>query len=208
MNQCSPNTTNTNTSASGGYLDPSPSSPFPGNLTFEQFLQTVFVGVSELPGDLVRPKWQINPPKQPDIYVNWLAIGLSEEDADTFAYNSTDTSNNNVFMRMEAITVQCSFFGPDALKYGRLVRDGFQIGQNREALQSAKMDFVSTSKMVRAPDLVNERWVDRWEMSVYLRAEALRTYPILIFLSANGNLYSLGNSGVTTLPITVTEEEG
>jgi len=198
---------NTNTSATGGYLLPAPPSPFPKHQTLEQFLQQVFVGVSGLPGDLVRPKWQPNPPKQPDIYTNWLAIGLQEEDADTFSYNSIDESGNNVFKRMEALTIQCSFYGPQALGYGRLVRDGLQLGQNREALQSGGMDFVSTSKMTRIPDLVNERWVDRWEMSVFLRAEDMRVYPILYFLSASGTLYALGDNGVKTLPITVTVEE-
>jgi hypothetical protein len=192
-------------SATGGYLQPASSAPFPGNLTFEQFIQQVFVGISGLPGDLVRDKWQPNPPKQPDLYINWLAIGIQEEGADTFAYNSVDQNGNNQFMRMEAITVQCSFYGPDALKYGRLVRDGFQIGQNRETLQAAKMDFVSTSTMTRAPDLVNERWINRWEMSVFLRAEVLRVYPILDFVSAEGTLYAQGSGITREIPLVVKE---
>ena len=138
--------------------------------------------------------------------MDWSAFGLQEEDSDTFAYNSINTDNQNVFMRMEALTLQCSFYGPHSLRFGRIVRDGFQIGQNREALQSAKMDFVSTSKMVRAPDLINERWVNRWEMSVYLRAEDLRTYPILTFLSSSGTLNALGGTGVRVLPIYPKEE--
>lgn len=200
-------TPNTNTSATGGYLEAAPSDPIPNHLTFEQFLQTVFVGVSGLPGELVRTKWQVNPPKQPDIFINWLSIGLMEDDADTFAYNSINSSNVNVFQRMEALTVQCSFYGPDSLEVGKLVRDGFQIGQNREALQSAKMDFVSTGKMVRAPDLIDERWVNRWEMSVYLRREILRTYPLLTFLSASGTLYALGSNGVRTIALNSKSEE-
>jgi hypothetical protein len=194
-------TPNTNTSATGGYLQPSPSTSLPGGLTFEEFLQQVLVGVSSLPGDLVREAWQVNPPKQPDIYTDWLKFALTEDDADTFAYNSLDSNNNNVFMRMEALTVQCTFYGPKALHYAKLVRDGFQIGQNREVLQSAKMDFVSTSKATRAPDLVNERWVSRWEMSISLRREILRVYPILNVLSVNGTLYTLQSSGVKTIPI-------
>ncbi len=196
-----------NTSATGGYLSSAPEAPLPGDLTFDQFLQTVFAGISGLDGTLVRQKWQIDPPKQPDITVNWLAIGLNEDDADTFAYNSIAQSPSiaNVFQRMESLSVQCSFYGPDALDIGRATRDGFQIGQNREALQSAKMDFVATSKLVRAPDLVNERWVNRWEMTVSLRREVLRVYPILTFLSVSGTLKVLQSSGVRTLAINVEE---
>jgi hypothetical protein len=196
---------NIDTSATGGYLLPAPSHILPDHLSFEEFLQTVFVGVSGLPGELVRPKWQVNPPKQPDVYINWLAIGLSEEEPDTFSYNSIDTNGNNVFQRMEGFSVQCSFFGPRALDYAALVRDGLQIGQNREALQSVKMDFVSTSKLTRAPDLVNERWINRWEMTAYFRREVLRAYPILYVLSASGILYALGSGGVRSLPISVKE---
>jgi hypothetical protein len=191
-------TTNTNTSATGGYLQPAAGAPLPGDLTLQQFLQTVLVGVSGLLPALVRPQWQVDAPKQPDIYVNWMSFGLTEDDADTFSYNSLDSSNNNVFMRMEALTLQCSFYGPDSLEWGKTTRDGFQIGQNREALQSAGMDFVATSKMTRAPDLVNERWMDRWMMSVMLRREILRVYPILTFLSVNGTISTLQAHGIYT----------
>lgn len=195
---------NNNTTATQGYLAPEIEVPLTAPLTFEQFIQTVLVGVSGLPGSLVRPKWQINPPKQPDVMVNWLAFGLQEEDADTFAYDSIDSDGNNVFQRMEASTVQCSFYGPDSLAVGRRVRDGLQIGQNRQALQSVNADFVSTSKLVRAPDLVNERWVNRWEMSVMLRAQVNRVYPILYFVSVSGNIYAQGNP-TRTLPFSAKE---
>jgi len=197
-----PPNTNTNTSATGGYLAPAPSEPLPGNLTLEQFIQQVLVGVSGLPGDLVRERWQVDPPKQPDIFTNWLAFALTEDDSDTNAFNSVNPDGSNIFMRMEALTVQCSFYGPQALHYGKLVRDGFQIGQNREALQLAKMDFAYTGKLTRAPDLVNERWVNRWEMTVNLRREILRTYPILTILSVTGTLYVLQSAGVKTIALT------
>lgn len=192
---------NSNTSATGGYLLPAVPCGLPGGLTLEEFIQTVLVGVSGLPADLVRPKYQINPPKQPDIGTNWLAYGILEDDADPFAYNDIRPDQSNVFQRMENLPVGCSFYGTHALEYAKLLRDGFQIGQNREALQAAKMDFVSTSKATRAPDIVNERWLDRWEMVVNLRAEIIRTYPILTFLSFNGQLDVLQSGGVKTIAL-------
>lgn len=285
-----------NTSATGGYLSPAPSNPYPGGLSFKQFLQTVFVGLSGLPPDLVRGKWQPNPPKNPDIDVNWLAIGLgvNKPDANAFVGVSPATKavgyvkllqnptanvtvtingviitfvtgtpsgnqvqigvdvetttqslwsflslssdvnlvlatyfvyatqitltsvatgtngnsftlatssdviglsgstltgggvNTNVFQRHEDLEVQCSFYGPDADDIASSVRDGFQLGQNREALGLANMGFVGTSSARRVPDLVNERWIDRFEMSVFLRRERLRVYPILTFTSVSG----------------------
>lgn len=199
----------TNTSQTGGYLLPKKESVSPfGELNFDEFLQTVFVGVSGLSGDLVRPKWQINPPKQPDITVNWLAIGLLEDDSDTNAFVGIQPDASTVLMRMEALTVQCSFYGPDSYEQCKITRDGFQIRQNLDALQRANMNFVNTDRMVRAPDVVNERWCDRWEMNVHLRREILRTYPILTFLSGNG-VVSINNPAtqVKNVAIEVVEQE-
>ena len=196
----------TNNSSTGGYLLPAQEAPQFGDLSFQDFLQTVFVGISGLPGTLVRPKWQLNPPKNPDLTVNWLAIGLTEDDSDTNAFVGIQPDNSSVLMRMEALTVQCTFYGPDSYELCKLLRDGFQIRQNLEALQKANMNFVNTDRMTRAPDVVNERWVDRWEMAVHLRREIIRTYPILTFVSGSGILIENNQgSGVKTIPISVSQ---
>jgi len=155
-------------------------------------------------GNLVRPRWQLNPPVQPDVTVNWISVGLTEDDSDTNAFVGIDQSGNNQFQRQEALTLDCMFYGPDSLEIGKAVRDGLQIKQNLEALQSANMNFVSTSRMTRVPDLVNERWVDRWTMSVYLRRQINRVYPILTFVSGSGTLYANVSSGEKIVPIVVT----
>lgn len=180
-----------NTSATGGYLQPAAQPLYPGNLSFKDFLQTVFKGISGLPGDLVRPKWQPNPPKQPDLSVNWLAFALVDDTADANAYVALDQDGNNNTQRHEDIEVQCSFYGPDAFDIGTTTRDGFQIQPNLDALTLAKMGFVSATKLTRVPDLVNERWIERYEMSVFLRRQVIRVYPILSFLSVSGTIHSV-----------------
>lgn len=194
-----------NTSATGGYLLPPPPGAFPGNLSLTQFLQTVLVGVSALDGTLVRARWQPDPPKQPDLFVDWLSFAVTEDDSDTFAYDTIQDDGSYLLMRMESLTLQCTFAGPNSLEYAKFVRDNFQLNQNRAALQAVKMDFVSTGPITRVPDLVNERWRDRWELSVYLRREILRTYPVLSFASASGTVYALASPPATEIPINVTE---
>lgn len=290
-------------SSTGGYLQPTPVIPqMPGGLSLRQFLQTVFVGISGLPPELVRPRWQKNPPKQPDIDTNWMAFGIQDDAPDanaflgmtgpTFAsgwvrlkFNPTpgvvitlngaaiefvaaspmsgqvligetvyETTANlatylknslnplllaakysssyaeigivavldgvagNAFtlatnspgsvllsastltggaltsyqsQRHSDIEVMCSFYGPDAYDYAGVVRDGLQLPQNAEALRSVSMAFVSSGRATQVPDLVNERWVERFEMSVQLRREVIRTYPILTIVSVSGVLQAV-----------------
>lgn len=198
--------TNSDTSATGGYILPSAPGALPGGLTFEEFLQTVFVGVSGLPGDMVRPAWQISPPKQPDAYTNWMKLAVTEIDADYNSYTQgvlQDGSNQT--MRMEQFIVQCSFYGPQASEYMKLVRDNFQVKQNLEALQGAYMNFVATGKATHVPDLVNELWINRWEMSVTMRREIIRVYPILTFVSGSGSLIANTAAGTKTIQIPISE---
>lgn len=180
-----------NNSSTGGYLVPAAQGPYPGSLTFQQFLQSVFVGISGLDGTLVRPSWQKNPPKQPDGDVNWMAFGVSQIQGDANAYVGLDASNNNTTLRHEELEVLCSFYGPSSESIGSQVRDGFQIPQNLEGLRAANMGFKEASLLRHVPELVNELWIDKWVMNVYLRREIMRVYPILTFLSAQGTIKAM-----------------
>jgi hypothetical protein len=314
------NTLTANTSASGGYLYPAPSAPLPANLSFLEFLQQVFVSLSGLPGNLVFPRWQLNPPKQPDACVDWMAVGVQSITPDANAYVGTIPSTNasgfieiianpenymqnvqpqntvtvngvvitfvssspignqvligataaatavnlgafltassnvslqaasysvdsnvvsitavalgtagnsftlasygaaitlsgatltgggtnvNTMQRHEELEIQCSFYGPNAAEYSSIVRDGFQIGQNLEALRSVNMGFKGTNQALQVPDLVNERWIERFEMSVFLRREILRSYQILPLVSASGVIMGNLSQGTKNVPWSV-----
>lgn len=183
-----------NNSASGGFLQPIPQPPTldtsPPGLTLIQFFQTLLVGLSAFPGTLVRPSWQAEPPKQPDICVNWLAFGINNVNPDFNAYVGLDADNNATMQRNELVQLSVSIYGPDSYDNLGLIRDGLQLTENLASLRQANIGFAYDSQARHLPDLINARWVDRWQMDLFFRRQIQRSYPILTFLSASGIIYT------------------
>lgn len=199
--------TTPNTSASGGYLLPTTTAPFPGGVTFVQFIQMLLVGVSNIDGTLVRPKWQSNPPKKPDINVNWFAFGFTGFNPDTNPYEGLDSDGNFDFRRNTEFEIQVSVYGPDSMDLVQFIQDGLQISQNSEALLAASMGLINTSPGIHAPELVNERYFDRWDFSIFMRRQNQRTYPVLPFISASGIITTVFGNEQYVLDWTTESEE-
>jgi hypothetical protein len=185
-----------NNSASGGYLVQGTKPVLPQGLNLTQFIQTVLAGISGVDGALIRPKWQPDPPKQPENNVDWIAFAYVSSTPNANSYIAMRPDGSTISQRHERLEVQCAFYGPNNYEIATGLRDGFQVQQNLAALKSAHMGFTEVGPANRIPDLVNERWIDKIEMSVYLQREIQRVYPILSFLSADGTIKAFqGNEG-------------
>lgn len=178
-------------SLTGGYILPSHTDQPPRNLTLTQFIQTVLVGLTGLSGTLVRPKWQPSPPKQPDIAENWLAFGIASSNPTANSFVGMDAAGVMNTQRQETLEIACSFYGPEALEFYTLVRDGLQIQQNLDALRAARMGYTDISQALHLPDLVNERFFNRYETTIQLQREIQRRYPIVSILSATGTIHTV-----------------
>jgi hypothetical protein len=207
-----------NTSSTGGALLPGPgvftydfilttdpiywiNSIPPDGQSLDDFLQQLISGITKLPPQLVRPRWQPEPPPLPSYGADWMAIGVMNTSLDPgwpwvwFDTNPAsapvDTDGNplGAFMiQHEAIELQCSAYGPNADWYDGLIRDGFSIGQNQEVLFLAGMGLIGVGGRRFLPEFIQNRTWRRVERTIRIHREIRRLYPILSILEAPGQL--------------------
>lgn len=174
-----------NTSATGGYLAPVGAPATDAEL--EDLMQAMVKGITGLPGKMVRPRWQPKPPKQPEPEQDWCAIGVTITDQDP---NPSITHNgagdgSDTYVRHQEIRLLATFYGPTAQGYAQTLADGMTIPQNGEALKAQGLVFVEALTMISVPELVNQQWVRRYDLTLRLRRRTERTYQVLNILSAD-----------------------
>jgi hypothetical protein len=179
----------TNTSATGGFLAPTSTAPIEDD-ALDDFLQGLVVGITGLPGTLVRPRWQPGSPKQPEPSTDWCAIGVTDEDADENAavIHHSDGDGFDEVRRHEVLTILASFYGPNSRGNAKLFRDGLQVAQNRETLFLQSAGLVDVSRMVAAPELTNQQWVKRVDLPFRIRRAVTRTYPVENLVNGVGDI--------------------
>lgn len=185
-----------NTSATGGYLRATNTQV--DNLDLRRFIGTVLVGISGYAPEFVRPAWQPNPARIPGIDVDWMAFGMTSRRADNDPYQvEKENGDLTLQIRHEELDFLLTFYGPNCIGNAAAFRDATDVTQNQEALYLAGMAIVDVSDITHAPELVNERWFDRCDMTMTIRREIRREYRILNFVAANGVIHA--NRDITTL---------
>jgi hypothetical protein len=188
-----------NTSATGGYINQT-TGPMEG-VSFRRFIGSVLVAVSGLPAEYVRPSWQIDPPPIPSISTNWLAFGQAGRRVDYSSYQRMLANGEKIEQQThEECDFLLVFYGPDCLDIAARVRDGFRIIQNQEALNLQGMAMVGDSDVIHVPELINDRYYDRADMTITIRRELRREYQILSFLGSDGTI-SANDSGSRILTV-------
>jgi hypothetical protein len=177
-----------NTSATGGYLTPTTTPD--DDVALALFMQTVIVGVTGLAGTLVRREWQVEPGAQPAIDVNWCAFGVATTQADDNPYERyNDADDDSSLVRQEEFELSCIFYGPNCQGYAKRLRDGLCIAQNREAMFVVGISFASpAAQVIHVPELINNRWHDRADVTLTFRRQISRDYDILSLLDAYGTI--------------------
>ena len=170
-----------------------PSSPPPAeDAAFDTALQAVVVAVTGLPSNMVRPRWQLVAPPQPEPEADWCAIGVVDETPEDNTYSRHDytaAAGNGETTTQTNVTVQilASFYGVNAKGYAALMRDGLMIAQNREALTVQSVSLVAMPDPVLfVPTMLNERAYPRADVRFRLRRAMVRVWPIRNIKSIQG----------------------
>jgi hypothetical protein len=176
-----------NTSASGSFLYPTVL-PLMGQ-ELMRVLQQLVAGVSGIPGNLVRPSWQSEPANVPDFSTCWCAIRIRRRETQGFSWQEMSSDAlGYTLSRQEEMELLCSFYdnGVDQVadQYAMMLRDGLQLGQNRETLVGTGIEFVSAGSAVPLPSLLKQRWLYRVDLPLRFRRDMVWTYPVLSVVSA------------------------
>lgn len=177
-----------NTSASGGPIQfISGTIPYDDELV--DILQPLFVALSGIPADMVRPRWQLNPQaNQPEATETWAALGQTTDKTDWAPAIYHDPAGNqgtgaDIMQRSEEITLLFSVYGPQAKSVARRTADLLFVEQNRVLLQQNSMDLVTVGDSVMVPSLLHGVFQRRCDISITLRRNVLQTLGVLSLVS-------------------------
>jgi len=192
-----------NDSTAPGYLTPTSPPPAPEEDTdLDAVFQSLVAGVTGLPPDLVRPRWQPIPPQQPAADENWCSLGVTSEtpnDGPSITHNGAG-DGTDTYERHEEIEVFTTFYGPGAQATGKLLRDGLAVPQNTEGLLSFGIRWVECGSLRAVAELVNQQWIRRYDMLLRFRRRVTRTYGVRNIDSSDS--FIIDDYGVVT-PIKV-----
>lgn len=194
-----------NDSTAAGYLTPPAGPVGTQDNAFEDFLHDVFAGLLGMTGDLIRPRWQLEPANMPDFSTgDWMSFGIMDINPDQYAYvnHIPDSNGSDEIQLNEDVTVLISTYGPNAMKNLKLIRLGLQVDQNREVLRTNQVGLTSFSRMRAAPSLVNDRYLHRWDMEMFLRRLDRATYTVENLVSVSETLNLQGSVNLITTSLT------
>ncbi|MBO0737220.1 MAG: hypothetical protein J2P48_11700 [Alphaproteobacteria bacterium] len=158
--------------------------------SLEDFLQQWVAAVAHLEGPLVRPRWQREPANIPDFNTPcWGSVGVTRYlplNLYSYVEHHSAGDGHDEMTRWEELTVECTFYGPDAGEVTGRFHSNLMIRQNTHLLRRVGMAFVEAGEHRRVPEFIKEQWLDRYDKTLTIRRSVWRAYPVLSFLDFQG----------------------
>jgi hypothetical protein len=171
-----------NSSSTGGYLVPMTGTTPPYDATLEDIFQGAIVGITGLAGNMVRPRFQPEPPNQPDFNTTWISFSVAPVAQDTFTYEPhkplVDTDGSDEVQRDEFLELYLSAYGSNCAAIMGQFSAGISLQQNRLVLQSYGIKLIDPGKFVYLPALLKEKYVKRIDLKSRWARRNTIVYPI------------------------------
>jgi hypothetical protein len=184
-------------SSTGGYLVPTTPLPLDDEILHRR-ISNLIAGITGLPGNLVRPRWQPNPPQIPAPETNWVAVGVvtyPSSHGTPVRRHISDGDGYDVLDDPELIRLLASFYGPNCGAYARLCRHALWVEQNWEQLAPLGLSLSDAGDIAVVGEDLNETWYRRADLPITLAQDLTRTYMILNILRADGVVHAQYASG-------------
>lgn len=166
------------------YLKPSTGPIYDAEL--EDVFQALVVGLTGLPGNMVRPRWQRDPPNAPSVSTDWAAIGLVLGAKQWDDYQLWDQAlPGYVVEGSEELRLTASFYGPSGERLLRQFDNGLQVDFNRHTLDLLKIKYKGATAPVHLPALLKEQWGQRVDAIYTFSRWCRRVYPVGYIERAN-----------------------
>lgn len=176
-------------SSTAGYLQPTSINNELNDDALADFLQSIVVGITGLPGPMVRPRWQDEPPNPPDPGINWAAIGPGQYGRDWDSAQIKQDDGSILMIRNRTMEIVCSFYGPNAQATLELLANGLDLPQNREQMQLSGFALVGgMSPPILAPAIYKGKWYKKYDATFAVRQQQQYTYSILDLTAAQATL--------------------
>ncbi|MCT8354041.1 phage neck terminator protein [Photorhabdus kayaii] len=152
----------------------------------ERKLSRWISSVSGLPGKMMFPKWQPNDETRvfPANDTNWCAFGISSMVSDDTPAFVNQTDESTELWRHEKIECLISFYGPAGQHHCTQFRDGITVSQNNAELNQVGLSLSHYGRIFSAPELINNQWVRRYDMTIILRRKVVREYGVKSLVEA------------------------
>ncbi|EHU4694741.1 hypothetical protein KY843_001649 [Escherichia coli] len=166
-----------NNSTEAGWLTPVSDDPTDGE-ALDRLLSRWVCEVSGLQKGRVRPRWQPSQKALLPADTDWCAAGVIQvipDDNPAFVQTSEERSE---LWRHETIECMVSFYGPSGMAIACRFRDGLCLPQNNAALNLSGLSLKSFSQITPFPELINQQWIRRYDLTVSLCRKVVREYDI------------------------------
>ncbi|HAN8704328.1 TPA: hypothetical protein IGN17_002513 [Escherichia coli] len=172
-----------NDSTTSGYLTAAEDGP-KYDEELEKEISRWIRGVSGLPTERVFPRWTDPQQAIPKNGTTWCAFGLNAVPLPGQSANIQNNDSQSEQWAWEKVTVICCFYGPNGARRATTFRSGLFIEQNNTELNRYGLTLEDVGTIYNLPELINNQWVRRYDLTVTLTRKTIRTYNIKSIVDA------------------------